>query len=408
MNKEITHHKYGYNAITSCPYIYGCVFLCLKPYGNEIQMIVKCVRIFSILLGFLASFSSSLVYADDFTAFNGYYHGSIAGMHKFVAGREPTQRLSAEDLENLKVRLCKNRLRGFLRQEGEKIAYNDIFHEMNDEVQRADVIALKEKIEATDDCIERFKLWIAYDDRWYRDKREKTIADRKALEEGWKAGVKDTGEEIWDGVIEGVYFAIPRKYMWFGSRRDDGLEPNVNLQFYFPDMGSSPANHPDYKGMRTNIGGVTMIDTPVTRPCPSVGDREYCTEDVFSRTARPNTYWDMKCERRNYYFPWLASFEFDDVFDEDVGLWTKSGEGPADHFFEGHFLFPDYALTCVKPPIADKDKGKGICTAALRITDDIFFSYSFPRELFWKHREIYEAVRLKLESFIVKAPTSAP
>lgn len=346
----------------------------------------------------------SVTHAVDISAFDRELKSRRAYLDYFVNGKDDIlkfKRLSEADFVGIKERLCTKHLTRFLMIETDKSKYNDIFHEMDNAEQRADVVVLKERIEAAEDCIEKFQLWLEYDDKWYKEIRDAKFAERRKLEEQWAASVKDTGDDVYDVVIEGTHFAIPRKYIWLGSRRPDGYIVDVNLQFFFPEMGARPSNDPEYEGMRTNIGGLLQRDIIETKVCPSVEGKEVCTNNYVTRAGRPNTYWDMKCEKYGYYFPWLASCEFFPVFDEEVGLWTTKEENSLKPFYEGHYLFPDYSFECKRPPIAEEDYGKGVCDSVLKVRERVFFKYTFPRELFWKHREIHDALRTKLETFVV-------
>lgn len=342
--------------------------------------------------------------------------GLITNMEKFVSGNPDfSQNPDPNIAGKVKRLLCNKIMIEFLPTEEGKVIHRDIFQEIESDEQVKDIKVLKNNLDNTKNCIERFKLWLAYDAKWYKEKRDALYLKREALEKSWHAQVKDSGADIYDVVIEGVHFAIPRKYIWFGSRRPDGYIIDVNLQFFFPDMiahDTRPSSHPDYKGMRTNIGGILQMDVIEIRPCPSVEGRDVCVNNYVTRSGRSSVYGTKCLVKYNYtrahYYPWrVKKCEMDSTFDEDVGMLATKMSNEMQTFYEGHHLFPDYAFRCGKPPIAEEDYGMGICESYVMIREDIAFGYSFPRELFWKHREIHDAVRKKIESFVVREKNSS-
>jgi hypothetical protein len=88
------------------------------------------------------------------------------------------------------------------------------------------------------------------------------------------------------------------------------------------------------------------------------------------------------------------------VYDEDAGLYRI---GDTDGYYEGHHAFPKYWLKCEKPADDYKSSTRSRrCKAAVPINENLFFEYSFPRELFFEHKFIRDALKEKIRSFIVR------
>ncbi len=329
-----------------------------------------------------------------------YIEGQKLNMQKMIAG---TSDLS----EYARYILCKN-IKKYLSTELGKVLYNDDFQEIKSEEHVRDIEELKQNILATEDCIERFKIWVAYDDKWYKAEREKKFAARKALEEEWIEQVEDTGAQVWDGVINGTFLSIPREYIWFGSRKPDGLQAAMNLQFFYPDMSARPSTTPEHAGKDRNISGILREQFTVSRPCIGYDNVKNCAKNLFQFGF--NDYYD--CPRYSgelgvgNYSLWrgICKLKAEPKYSEDVGMWfIKEHSNSVPGYYEGHPIFPDYYLKCKEPPYVEGLPSEyHTCKSALKINDGLYFKYSFPRELFWKHREIHDAVRAKIESFIVK------
>ncbi len=357
----------------------------------------------------LLSTKSHAAYLVDFAQPTKGAVGYRLMFEKFVDG-------TTTKSEEVKQRFCQKYIFHFLHVEIGKALYRETFHEMDSEEQVQDVEELRKNILKEQDCIERFKLWLTYDDKWYKAQRDKKWAEKQALEKVLEKSVKDTGEDVFDTVINGVFLSIPRKYIWFGSREKDGPNHAINLQFFYPDMkahDTRTSSHPDYKGMRTNIGGVLAFTDYKALPCPGIPEKEICAESVYIRSARKTVgcRWGSQGLGENYdnlgrgyYGAWrgICKPKYEPEFDKDVGM-MRIGDGDQyTKYYEGHFIFPDYWFGCKKPPILPEEGPIGICESSILIENKIYFKYSFPRELFWKHREIQDAVRAKLETFIIK------
>lgn len=303
---------------------------------------------------------------------------------------------------------CRWHVWGYVDTEISKMTYRDIFQEIKSDDQIADILALKEKFEATSDCMERFKLWLAYDDKWYKEERDRKWKELEAQRKVWASEVADTGDDVYDTVFEGVFLAIPREYIWFGSRTKDGPGEAVNLQFYYPDLTATPSEHPDHAEKKRNIGGVLHVSIYRSLPCPAVRDKKgMCVNNIFSRSGRSNI--GVACRNNErvlgerHYMEWLGRChsKYDITYNEDVAM-KQGGRNPGGiTFFEGDMHFPDYWFKCEPVPSA-VEQPPYICESSLQLRNNLYFKYSFPRELFWKHREIQEALRKKLESFIVR------
>ena len=368
-------------------------------------------RVFMIILSLSAVFGVNPSYAQydasDVTLFTLMKRTAI---EKFV--ERISENSSSLDDENQKRRLrsyCVGHVWWYVDAEISKMTHRDIFQEIKSDDQITDILVLKEKFEATSDCMERFKLWLAYDDKWYKEERDRKWKELEAQRKVWASLVTDTGNDVYDTVFEGVFLAIPREYIWFGSRAKDGPGEAVNLQFYYPDITATPSENPDHVGKKRNIGGILRLGPYRSLPCPAVRDKGMCVQNMFSRAARSNI--GISCSNKervlgeHHYMEWLGKChsKYDIIYNEDVGM--KQSQRPPDAmtFFDGDINFPDYWVQCAPPPPI-LDEPPYTCKSSLQLRDNIVFKYTFPRELFWKHREIQEALRKKLESFIVQAP----
>ncbi|MGH1404350.1 MAG: hypothetical protein ACRBDL_08900 [Alphaproteobacteria bacterium] len=344
-------------------------------------------------------------YAKDLALSSKGTSGSMKTMEKFIAGTMDSD-LSPELIERVRRLSCKDTIPSIIHVETGKVLYRDMFHQIESDEQVKEIEILREKVQGTDDCIEKMRLIVDYDKKWYREKREKDIKAREDLWKFWASQVKDTGAENYDIVMEGTAFAIPRKYIWFGSRKKDGHAISLNLQFFYPDMTAQPSQYPDFAELKTNIGGTLDFDFPVTRPCIGVEGKEFCTSNYVTRSF-VNSSSKVKEKRGmpgyNYLSAWTGKREPKDehLFNEELQMMSVYN-GSRALFYEGNYLFPDYWFTCRQYPIVKEGgKIKGICTSHVMILDKVAFNYSFPRHLYLKHREIRDAVRAKIQSFII-------
>ena len=357
------------------------------------------IRIFA--LSFICFILSFPVYAEsDFT--ESWYSGYRNNLEKFVSG---TNSLG----EEAKHRFCKTRVPVyFLGAEVGKLLYNDDFGEIKSDEHARDIRQLKKEILGTDDCIERFRLWLAYDDKWYKAEREEKIAARAELEAQWKAQIVDTGPENWDGVINGTFFSIPRKFIWFGRSKPDGIEQGINLQFFYPYMEAYPSSDPEHKDKKRNIGVLLHEQKTVHRPCVGYEDVETCPDNVYVRYFWSYLKWPYTYKKNSelgefHYSYWRGMFspKTDPIFDEEAQMWVIMPDSDRPGFYTGNPAFPDDYLKCRKPPIPEDKFGGYSCESTLHLSDNLYLKYSFPRELFFKHKEIQSLLRAKIQSFIV-------
>jgi len=368
-------------------------------------------RVFMIILSLFAVFGVNPSYAEyDASDVNLFSMMRRTTMEKLLDGSfNNSGQLNEKAAQSNFNRYCKGYVWWYVDAEISKMTHRDIFQEIKSEEQIADILALKEKFEATSACMERFKLWLTYDDKWYKEERDREWKELEAQRKVWASQIADTGDDVYDTVFEGVFLAIPREYIWFGSRTKDGPGEAVNLQFYYPDLTATPSEHPDHIGKKRNIGGVLHVSIYRSLPCPAVRDKGMCVNNIFSRSGRSNI--GVTCEDnartlgKHHYMAWLGQCrsKYDITYNEDVGM-KQGGRNPGGvTFFEGDMHFPDYWFKCEPAPSA-LEQPPYICESSLQLRNNLYFKYSFPRELFWKHREIQEALRKKLESFIVQAP----
>tara|TARA_R110001592_G_C13183961_1_gene751337 strand:- start:4429 stop:5574 length:1146 start_codon:yes stop_codon:yes gene_type:complete len=335
--------------------------------------------------------------------------GWIGTMKKVIAG---TKELP------LNSGLCRDIKHNFIRTELKKIEYEDIFHELISEDQIPEITTLKEKIDSYDcgthaERIELFKLWVAYDDKWYAKIRSEKEKEAERLEKKWASEITPDNDGNWDGVINGVFLSIPRKYIWFGSRKPDGYQQAMNLQFFYPDMEASPSkNVKDIKGP-TNIGGVLKRELRLTLPCFGFEGKTECTalsyqSGFVARYLDCDSYHRLKRDgdvpyhgrwRRQCGYIENGNLDLQPVYD-DVGLWRVGDAG----YYKGEPEFPDEWFICKKPKDLNDAKTlrKNQCYSAISFSDGIVFDYTYPRYMFWEQRKIRERLKKKIESFIVK------
>lgn len=345
---------------------------------------------------------------EDFSKPSSSIMGEARVMSRVVNG--------TSDLSEKRIKGLCNDARVFSQNELGRVKYNDIFHEIADEAQIADINALADAMKRTSDCKAQLRLWIAYDEKWYAPGREKAYAARKAQEQEWASEVKDSGEEIWDGVINGTFFAIPRSYIWFGSGKPDGYQDAMNLRFFFPDFGARPLETTEYGGMRMDIEGLLARNDDETKPCVGIDGHETCTLNGMRRwfggeltcppLVRVGRVPPLDDPIDAYHARWrgLCQTNAPPVFDKEMGMWKVKYVHTA--YYEGDPSFPDYWLICDPPPDHEKKKVLGTgCHSAIQLSHDVYFDYTFGRELFWYHRQIYEGLKKKLQSFIVNQTT---
>lgn len=286
----------------------------------------------------------------------------------------------------------------FAATEMGKLKYNDQFGEVQNEEQAQDIQHLNDALAKETDCKKRFRIWVAYDDKWYYQKRKMQDAKNKEQEKIWASQVVDTGADVWDGVINGTFFAIPRKYMWAGRNKADGLEIGINLLFLLPVEGGD-----------VDIPVVLGNGSIITKRCYGY-EREMCTRSTVQiwrwgahyldcnnklPLSEANTaIWRRKCSFQEEGQPVEPP-----VFDSQVGMWKIGTAG----YYEGEPEFPDYWMVCGKPGTAWKSNVVAPrCQSAVQIDERTFAYYSFPQKTgFWHHREVHKLVTEQIRSFIV-------
>ena len=354
----------------------------------------------------------------DFALASQYAMGFTKTLENIIRGKKS---YSSKQI----LRMCGSIEGDFFKTELDKLKYNDKFHDLKSEEQAQDIRDLQEALknakgnwfEFNSVCKEKIRLWLAYDQKWYREAREQLHRDREAQRAAWSRQVVDTGKDVWDGVMRGVHISIPREYIYFGSREKDGYSQDMNLQFFYPDMTAYPQPGSDQTNRRTNIGGLLSEAWPVTRPCFGFENKTQCTQhpadgpfvadylDCYNLTAHK--------DGTPIYAKWLrfcgysegSTLNLEPEFDEEVDMWRLGKAG----YFEGDPEFPDYWFICEKPTSLEdaNTKWNRTCRAGIAIGDRLDFIFIFPRHLFWQHREIHERVKAKIESFIVPTPNAA-
>lgn len=360
------------------------------------------------VLSILCVLISFPVHADDFN-FSTMGSGWVSSMERIIAG---TKKWSPKSL------LCVDVKHKFLIAELKKAEFNHIFHELISEDQIPEIATLKKKIDLHEcgtqsGSLEIFKLWVAYDEKWYAKIRGEKEAEKERLIEQWKSEIVPNNDDKWDGVINGIFLSIPRNHIWFGSHNPDGYQKAMNLQFFYPDMEARPTEGSNVRGP-TNIAGVLKAEFSLTLPCFGFEGKSECTRKSFHVsfiTKYLDCYGYKKIKEdadRPYRGIWqrqcgfMENYEFDKqpFFDEDLQMWRIGDAG----YYKGDPEFPDEWFICKKPKDF-KDATtlrQNQCYSAMSFGHGLSFSYTYPRHLFWEQQEVHHRIKKKIESFVVK------
>lgn len=179
---------------------------------------------------------------------------------------------------------------GYVWFEMGKLHYNDLYHEIESEEQAADIKSLYDayyelrvarsqqdfSVLTPKACREAAAQWLAYDNKWYADKRAAEKQRIQEQREEWASQITDTGPGVWDGVMGGIFLHIPREYIWFGSTAKDGVQAQHNLLFHAPDMTAVIDPDFPYPG-HDDFHGV-LNEAPIIKylPCQGFKDRTFC------------------------------------------------------------------------------------------------------------------------------------
>jgi hypothetical protein len=299
------------------------------------------------------------------------------------------------------AQICTFLMTDYLWTEKGKVEFNHLFHEMDDEEQQKDVQALSVAMEAAGDCKARVELWLAYDDRWYAPKRAREMDAWEKKRNALVTDLKDTGTEVWDGVINNVVLAVPREYIWLGNNRKDGAADALNISLPFKTKD----------GHSIRITGVLESGRVEVRPCygfegkvcRSTSAQRWFIQYVPCYKGKNGeriyrAQWQRMCTLRDYRSKKVE----EPVFDEELKMWRIGPSG----YYEGTPEFPSYFLDCGKPDPKSDWGAQYVnprCRSAVQVNDNLYIYYTFPqREGFWEHRTISETVRKKMTRFIVK------
>lgn len=308
---------------------------------------------------------------------------------------------------------------GFLiRLERAKLEGNRTFKEIKSKEHESDLLALDKALLPFDDCKKNVTLWNAYDEKWYAAERNRKLAERQKAEALWAQQVVDSGPDIWDGVINGTFFAIPRAHIWFGGRSPDGLENIINLRFYAPDLTARMDAEGPY-GENADIVGLLQDEKTYTFPCLGFNNRTTCVshafQNIFVREAldcTPNRYnrvhflesykarWRRSCKYKGNFG---EGYIEKPVYDLDVGMMKLNDRT----YFEGDPEFPTAYVVCQKPDTKDPLLLRGlhrVCESSIQIDDNTYFEYGFPQALFWEHKKLQVELKKKIQSFINGQP----
>ncbi len=384
--------------------------------------IFRCLTFRTLALLFILLFPKTVFAVTDFELLTPNTEKYRQQLERFSKGKTLSEMIFGYADKHDAARyetLCRYVITDFLETEIGKVEFNHLFNQIKSEEHKQDIEKLEKNLNGTNDCISRFKLWLQHDDKWYFKSRKLEIEIRTKNNEKWKNQIIDRGAKYRDTIINGTAFSIPRKHIWFGSRERDSVDVAVNLRFHFPGLEDIPDQENPY-GKRTDIAGVlSNIGVVRTYPCINFMDRKMCTQDAsqtgFSRkftTCNPHYFanvndsrhlglWRKKCvytykppnEKRVY--------NAKPVFDDDVGMWRIGHEG----YYEGSIEFPDYWFVCPKIPKSEdktQENTRERCDSAFRVDENTYFYYSYPQRMFWEHRELQNALKQKIQSFIVE------
>jgi len=276
---------------------------------------------------------------------------------------------------------------------------NKYFNSLND----SEVASFKElfvKIDAEKNCKKRLKLFKESEVIIEKEKEARLKAELEKNKKEWMTKIKDTGEDIGDFVINGIYFHVPRKYIWFGTNAADGVETGLNLLFYYPGMESEPASS-EKKIELTDIN-VLIESGKFNDLCLKNDERNVCASSAswafIVSSSHGDSGFDLKCyldlsegKKCNYN---VAS-AFDKIYDEEM----KMHRFGAAHYYRGITEIPDYWLECT--PAGDTGPNPR-CESYIMLNDELVMKYSFSRKFMYEHEKIHDLLIEKVNSFIEK------
>lgn len=337
------------------------------------------------------------------------YEPSQASAYYLAFKKDVERLIGGENIdENRKKLICSMTAAGgqMFRQEKGKLKYNNLFQNLRGEGQAEDIQKLEKELSSRRECEKNIRIWNAYDEKWYAESRAHQVAEKEAREKAWAAQIKDTGADVWDGVINGTFFSIPREHIWFDRNKADGYSGSLNIQVRYPEISSTTIQkEADWKEyVRHTVGGLLNGFSVRTFPCDR-GDNEKKPCNAYTYQIH---FWKfLNCKTpseitlNKYEAVWLGQCapKTTPVFDKDVGMWRIGMNA----YYEGSPEFPSYWLICHREQNGESEENSKSCESAVAINDAVYFKYSFSRELFAEHRKIHDQIRVKIQNWIVRS-----
>lgn len=170
-------------------------------------------------------------------------------------------------------------------------------------------------------------------------------------------------------VLRGVKFAIPRDYLWLGSKEPDGVVDVLDFMFEYPTFESASASGDQSMNVRVAIGNGVIPDAYFHIPGFSVA--------LDDKDVRSNPYKYVE-------------------YDKEVGMNALVYEGWTELYFTGDVFKPKEWMYCAPDVNPDRDpqcKGNFLYKG-------IYLDFLFSRRgLMENHWEIRKKIKQKLDEF---------
>lgn len=170
-------------------------------------------------------------------------------------------------------------------------------------------------------------------------------------------------------VINGVKFAIPRDYLWLGSKDPDGITTTLHFMFKYPDFEASSASVDRYSNVKVTMKG-WVSDTPYDMALGFY--RALKNEDI-----------------RNNPLKYIK-------YDKKVGMNTLIHEDRIVIYFTGDVFKPKEWMYCM--PDIDPDSNPQCEGNFIYHGNEVDFLFN-RRRLMEHHWEIRKEIKEKLDEF---------
>lgn len=396
------------------------------------------IRYVFVLMGFAVGLTHmDCVYAGDLASTSDSITRTVKRLHSAYTG----EKKSRDDL-------CSKQLFGLIsiiNVERSKLHFNHIYKEISPE-QGLEIQGLHTKatlLEKENNKNKQTAFWglfgqnqsdnfcsdlihriYSYDEKWYAPARRQYIKNRQERNDKLAAKLNDSGDDVYDVIIDVITFRIPRSNVGIGQNRRDGTsKAGVSITFHMPEASSKPNADHTY-GDRSNIIALlhNAHNEPIrTYPCHGFDDRDICTEfwhqrrfvlryqncadeiNVLNPFIRFRAKWRRGCAigtGLRHTNKEIHNFKpIDPFYDEEVGAWNLNDEA----FFKGPIEFPSYWMICDKfPKIEDKtyEPHRKRCSSSFQVYGNLHFEYSFPQRMFWEHEKLQRQMKERVLSFV--------